>query len=100
MISQNRPNRTIFFIVLTAAILTSQALPADVLEQGRPLKIQNKVPQKAYAFTLRDVRLALPMKLRAEALPNTPHVPYFLERGSCPRILTSCERGESAPFFA
>jgi DUF1680 family protein len=30
---------------------------ADVLEQGRPLKIRDRVPPKAYAFTLRDVRL-------------------------------------------
>jgi uncharacterized protein len=54
------PKRAVTAIFVSAFIATAFPVPplrADVLEQGRPLKIQNKVPQKAYAFTLRDVRL-------------------------------------------
>ena len=44
-------------LALAAGAAFAPGLRADVLEQGRPLKIQDRVPPKAYAFALRDVRL-------------------------------------------
>jgi DUF1680 family protein len=58
------PSRKSHVLVAAAAfLLLPAALRSDILEKGRPVKVADKVPPKAYAFPLTDVRLlASPFK--------------------------------------
>jgi DUF1680 family protein len=53
----NTLSRKSLFAALTALLVLPTALGADVLEKGRPVRAADKVPLKAYAFPLTEVRL-------------------------------------------